>query len=239
MKRKILLSTIILIVTLITGKISYAAIEIVPSKTGDGKDPIVRTSVSNSYYLCRSMKNSGESLVGTNVDVHLSTNKDWGAVSYLSDSIYGTNGAGQNTGVRVTINGVNYYSTTNNITGVMNWGSNPNTTMYTQTAGLINNYTSGNDNVTELYTNRETNYVDFINPTVATNTKGMAIHESDKKYNTSFACNNNAANNYPCSYRQGLFGGVFGASAFDYSLNQKRSNGGPYGDVTFRPVIWN
>lgn len=236
MKRKILLSTIILIVTLITGKISYAAIEIVPSKTGDGKDPIVRTSVSNSYYLCRSMKNSGESLVGTNVDVHLATNKDWGAVSYLSDSIYGTNGAGQNTGVRVTINGVNYYSTTNNITGVMNWGSNPNTTMYTQTAGLINNYTSGNDNVTELYTNRETNYVDFINPNVATNTKGMAVQETGTKYGSKYRTG--IDKNYPGSVRIGLFGGLFGSDAW-VGIEYGHAEGRQWYDTTFRPVIWN
>lgn len=230
MKRKILLSTIILIVTLITGIISYAAIEIVPSKTGDGKDPIVRTSVSNSYYLCRSMKNSGESLVGTNVDVHLSTNKDWGAVSYLSDSIYGTNGAGQNTGVRVTINGVNYYSTTNNITGVMNWGSNPNTTMYTQTAGLVTGRGSGNDNIAELYTNRETKYVDHINPTSGTQTIGMAIYETKGKYSSSFKTYSQSNN--PGSIREGLFGGTFGELSTICS-------GQPSDTITFRPIIWN
>ena len=230
MKRKILLSTIILIVTLITGKISYAAIEIVPSKTGDGKDPIVRTSVSNSYYLCRSMKNSGESLVGTNVDVHLSTNKDWGAVSYLSDSIYGTNGAGQNTGVRVTINGVNYYSTTNNITGVMNWGSNPNTTMYTQTAGLLRSATE-NENVTELYKNKETKYVDYIVPNNASSTIGMAIQETSGKYSSVFRVIEWGGF---ISVRKGLFGGTF-----PQNYDGMKGSGEPTSDATFRPVIWN
>lgn len=237
MRRKILLSTIILIVTLITGKISYAAIEIVPSKTGDGKDPIVRTSVSNSYYLCRSMKNSGESLVGTNVDVHLATNKDWGAVSYLSDSIYGTNTQGGNTGVRVTINGVNYYSTTNNITGVMNWGSNPNTTMYTQTAGLVSSYTSGLDDITELYANRDSNHVEYLDLSVANNTKGMAAHETNSKYNTKFYTFN--IRNYPTSIRQGLFAGSFGFNIGAGYLGNNRTDGSAFGDTTFRPVIWN
>lgn len=244
MRRKILLSLLIFTAMLIIGKASYATVEIVPSKNGTGKDAIVNVTVSDSFILSRGMKtNTGESLKGSNVDVHLATNKDWGAVSYLSHSIYGTNKTGGNTGKTVTINGVSYYSTTTNITGVMNWGSNPNVTRVTQTAGLINSYTSGNDNVTELYNNRETKYVEYISPTNTANTKGMAMQETsgmvDEKWTGYYYTGNN--NTVPISLRCRLFGGAFGNGS---------SNGVfyPYGDktsgvaasfITFRPVIWN
>ena len=204
MRRKILLSWLMLIMMLIIGQTSYATIEIIPSKTGDGKDAIVNVSVSDSYTMCKGMKtNTGESLKGTGVDVHLATNKDWGAVSYLSNSIYGTNTTGGNTGIQVTISGVKYYSTTTNITGVMNWGANPNVERRTFTSGLINSYTSGNDNVTELYNNRETKYVEYINPSDSANTKGMAMQETKKFniYNETW---------HPISVRKDLFAGNFG-----------------------------
>ena len=80
MSRKILLSLLIFTTMIIIGKASYATVEIVPSKTGDGKDAIVNVTVSDSFILSKGMKtNTGESLKGSNVDVHLATNKDWGA----------------------------------------------------------------------------------------------------------------------------------------------------------------
>ena len=238
MKRKILLSSLILVIMLIIGKASYATVEIIPSKTGDGKDAIVNLTVSDSYIMCKGMKtNTGESLKDTGVDVHLATNKDWGAVSYLSNSIYGTNTTGGNTGKTVTISGVNYYSTTTNITGVMNWGSNPNVDRYTQTAGLCSNYTSGNNNVTELYNNRETKYVEYIIPATEANTKGMAMQETSGKYSggSNFYAHNIA--DAPGSIRRGLFGGAFAPNGgYIFAGN---GSGAARNNLTFRPVIWN
>ena len=233
MKRKIILSSIILSMTLIISNASFAAVEIIPSKSGDGKDAIVNTTVSNSYLLCQGMKDPGGTLKGTSVKPHLATNKDWGAVSYLSNSIYGTNTQGGNTGVTVTINGVNYYSTTTNITGVMNWGANPNVTRFTHTSGLIDNYTSGNDNVVELYNNKETNFVEYINPTTASLTKGMAMQETSGKLGVGFGVGKSTST--PGSTRRGLFGGGFGDLMFEWG----RSSGAVFNDVTFRPVVWN
>ena len=199
-----------------------------------GTSPLVNTTVSNSYLLCHKMKGLGESLygAGSNVQPHLATNKDWGAVSYLSNSIYGTNTTGGNTGITVTISGVNYYSTTTNITGVMNWGINPNVRRFTQTAGLINNYSLGSNNVTELYNNRETKYVEYINPTSVEDSNGMSI----KSY--GFYTGTDTA--HPGSMRNGLFMGNFGANnAFGQSSYYERSTGAGFADTTFRPVIWN
>lgn len=237
MKRKLLISSILVIAMIVIGQASYAAVEIVPSKNGKGTDAIVKTTVSNSFLLCRGMKDTGGSLKGTTVDPHLATNKDWGAVSYLSNSIYGTNTAGKNKGVEVTINGVKYYSTTTNITGVMNWGANPNATRHTQTSGLISSYdastSSASSYVTELNTNKDTKYVDYINPTTASSTLGMAMQETSGKY-SSFYCSTD--NKYPSSIREGLFGGSFGST---YNYNYYWACGAAYDDVTFRPVIWN
>ena len=64
------------------------------------------------------------------------------------------------------MNGVKYYSTTGNETGVMNWGINPNATRYTQTAGIMNIYdnstSTAKDNITEIYNNMNSGFVEKI-----------------------------------------------------------------------------
>ena len=229
MRRKIILSLIVLIAALLLAHASYAAVEIVPSKSGDGKDAIVNTTVSNSYLLCRGMKDTGGTLkgVGSNVEPHLATNKDWGAVSYLSNSIYGTNTQGGNNGIQVTINGVSYYSTTTNITGVMNWGVNPNVTRYTYTSGLCHQYNGTSSHLIELYNNRDTEYVEYIDPTLTAVTKGMAMQETGKFHPGG------QHSSYPVSIRIGLFDGEMCWSLY------KLGSGYASGSTTFRPVVWN
>ncbi len=242
MKKKIMI--ISFLVMLILGQASYAAVEIVPSKNGAGTDSMIRSSISNSYLLCQNMKNTGESLNGTTVLPHLATNADWGAVSYLSNSVYGTNTAGANTGTQITIDGVKYYSTTGNETGVMNWGANPNTPRYTQTAGLIkkyvdadagdNNTSTAKEYVVELLSNKDSRYVEVINTGSFTvnNTLGMAMVETGGIYSGIWNYGGQDIN-YPTSVRQGLFGfgvGIGGGA---------RTSGAAYADVTFRPVVWN
>jgi len=238
MKKKIgiiSLLTIISIIVIIPK--SYGALNSKPTTKTDGSNVLVNTTVSNSYLLCQQMTMNGESLYGATVKPHLATNKDWGAVSYLSNSIYGTNTAGKNTGVEVTINGVTYYSTTGNASGVMNWGKNKYKTLYTQTAGLIDNYTSGNNNVTELYNNRDTEYVDFINPRTASLTIGMAMQETSGKLGDSFYTGTDTS--YPSVVRQGLFGGNFGTFSNGGHGGNAGGAGAAYNYVTFRPVVWN
>ncbi|MDY4237174.1 MAG: hypothetical protein SOX86_04155 [Bacilli bacterium] len=48
-------------------------------------------NVSNFFYASRSMEQSGNSFgfVSTEVDTHMSKNSEWGAVAYLTQSIYG------------------------------------------------------------------------------------------------------------------------------------------------------
>ena len=235
MKKKILMNLICLSITLMLTKSSYAAIEIVPSKNGKGTDQIVNTTVSNSYMLCQTMNAEGESLYGTTVVPHLATNKDWGAVSYLSNSIYGTNTAGKATGVQVTIDSVKYYSTTPNITGVMNWGSNPYTLRLTQTSALLSTYDDSTSwaraNVVELYKNKDTRFVDIIGG--SNSSRGMATQETKNWYSNGFVQSDE--NNYPVLLRMNLYG--FGIG---YAHIEKNSSSGAGTSVaTFRPVIWN
>lgn len=227
MKRKILFSLISFVMILLVNGLCYAAVEIVPSKNGKGTDAIVNTTISNSYLLCRNMTNRGESLYGTTVVPHLATNKDWGAVSYLSNSFYGTNTAGKGNGIEVTIDGVKYYSTTTNITGVMNWGSNPNKIRRTQTSGLISDYDHStsivSEYVTELYKNKDTRFVDR---------KYGAGTATSAMYGQSVCVGQ--SNNDPVSIRCSLFSTYWGKGNGGYYPTGKSES-----DTTFRPVIWN
>lgn len=213
MKKKMIKFSILVILILVSlGQASYAYIEIIPSKNGKGTDSMVLTSVTDSYVLCQNMKERGESLEGSTVLPHLSTNADWGAVSYLSNSIYGTNTQGKNTGVQISIDGVKYYSTTGNATGVMNWGANPNTSRISQTASLMQKYvednstSTANDYVIELLNNKDTRYVEIINTGNFTikNTLGMALRETQNIYSAIDYVTQDP--NAPITVRHGLFG---------------------------------
>ena len=201
-----------------------------------GTSPLVNTTVSNSYLLCQKMKGLGESLygAGSNVQPHLATNKDWGAVSYLSNSIYGTNTKGGDKGLKVTIDGREYYSTNGNTSGVMNWGTAIGHYAFVQTAGLINSYNNSTsvakDYVRELYDNRNTKYVDYIDPRELTETLGMATSEWNSRFNSG------VSNDIPTSIRTGLFSGAF--SRTDGSVCQY-ATGAANSYNTFRPVVWN
>ena len=225
-----------------------------------GTSPLVNTTVSNSYLLCHKMKGLGESLygAGSNVQPHLATNKDWGAVSYLSNSIYGTNTKGGNTGLKVTIDGKEYYSTNGNKSGVMNWGINPDKTVFTQTASLIEDYMElvnkdnslGNSNVFELEKAAKSGskYVEVINTGVRSflePTTGMAMSEINKY---SFVDWKSVFNytNYPIAARKGLFGYTIGLyecygiiNGVQNWKNYNGTNGSALEVSTFRPVVWN
>ena len=52
---------------------------------------LTRNNVSNFFYASRSMEQTGNSFgfVSSEVDTHMSKNNEWGAVAYLTHSIYG------------------------------------------------------------------------------------------------------------------------------------------------------
>ena len=173
------------------------------------------------------MKNVGQGLESTNVDVHMATNKEWATVSYFSNSAYGTATTGQNKGIEINIDGTNYLSTNGNVTGVMDWGKT-----ITFTSGLISNYTNM-DKSSVAYTNGKSlvdnagtdSKIDILSsstPTVSIGKNGW--------YNSWNYLGNSL--DYPYSVRSGLFGfcaGNHGSGVY--------TSGAASTNVTFRPVI--
>ena len=245
MRKKLLILNILFLLLIAIAQKSYAAIEVKPSPAANSNNVMRNTSVSNSYLLCQNMTKKGESLYGATVLPHLTTNTDWGAVSYLSNSIYGTNSAGKNTGTKVTIDGVDYYSTTGNNSGVMNWGVNCyNGNLWTQTSSLITAYvndsstSNAKNNVTELENAAKSNsrFVNIVNTGSLTvnNTLGMAIAETSG-YNWDQWHWSAQYVDYPITMRQGLFGFSVGYDIYDFDT----TSGASSDRATFRPVIWN
>lgn len=120
MKKQIkicLMLVLVILIFSINNKV-HAAIAIKEA----GTSVLTGKTISEFFDMAQQMTQVGQALEGTSLDPHMATNKEWAAVSYLSNSNYGTAGEGKNTGMTVKINGNNHYSTTDNITGVMDWG---------------------------------------------------------------------------------------------------------------------
>ena len=220
---------------------SNAAIQIVPTTS-----IITNVTVSTSYKTCRDLDSLSSTLGTTKLDPHLATNKDWGAVSYLANSAYGLNATYEQcdqgkVGLKKMINEIEFYSTTPNITGVMNWGGDPYTTFrYSQTSSLLSSITDSNEKIDLLFNNKNTKYVESIQ---SNNTIGMSIGEVSGwgRLNNFYS-----SNTYPMVLRCGLFGYTVGRDWEGNYTNIKGSGGQKPGStggsdsrVTFRPVIWN
>lgn len=177
-------------------------------------------TISEFFDESMAMKNTGECLEGSNVDVHMATNLDWAIVSYFSNSAYGTNGEGKNTGTSITIDGSSgHYSTNGNITGIIDWGRTS-----TYTAGLRNDYKDISDdtiqqNISSLKINASNNrYIDIF-----PNMNWGAFSKKIAAINWYSASVYTAGKNNIASYRRGLF--------------DIRGDNGRRTDITFRPVI--
>jgi hypothetical protein len=128
-QRIVRIITFILVISVLNINYSYAAIQIKDTTAS----VLTGATISEFYDMAEEMKNAGHGLEGTTVDVKMANNYEWAAVSYFSNSNYGTGGAGKNTGV--LIEGTTHHSTNGNITGVMDWGKH-----YTYMAGIIASY---------------------------------------------------------------------------------------------------
>lgn len=201
---------------------SYGAVAITK-----GTSVFTNKTISDFYDICKEMKNVGQGLEGTDVDVHMATNKEWATVSYFSNSNYGTATQGKNKGISVTSDGTDYYSTNGNATGVMNWGKT-----LTFSSGVISNYTDIDTDST-IYSNgasiiqnaTDSTHVDLVNGT----NFSMAMNGW---YSTM---NRNLEINRPYSVREGLFG--FGG--LNHETSYVGRTGAANNIITFRPVILN
>lgn len=247
MRKKIGIICLLMVICIISiAPKSYGAIASKPTTKTDGSNVLVNKTISEAFVLCKNMTSNGESLYGATVKPHLATNKDWGAVSYLSNSSYGTNTAGKNTGVAVIMNGVKYCSTTGNTSGVMNWANNPNTyRKHSYTSGILKSYMDSdekkNNSVIELVNAASvgSDYVEIIDTTedgFNDTTEGMALSEITGFSTVNWKYVSNKLNG-PISVRNGLFGFDIGTGRYDWY--DVPTAGSVDVNVTFRPVIWN
>lgn len=213
--------------------VSNAAIEIKPIYTNVNGNKYTKIhdiiTVNTAYKYCYDMRGATSTLGVNSLDPHLSLSADWGATAYLGTSTYGS--VRDRTGVKVTIGDeMTFYSTTNNITGVMDLG------VRTYNNQGINNYVSSifeglnasNSNYGVLYTNKDTKYVEEIPLTTSENylekTKGMALNEVKGWYSVGKDSDLNSS--YPIMMRISILG-------------EGRHNGTAQLNNTYRPVIWN
>lgn len=191
---------------------SYGAVSITK-----GTSVFTERSISDFYDMSKEMKDAGQGLEGTSVDVHMATNKEWATVSYFSNSNYGTATQGKNTGLDVTVDGVTYKSTNGNATGVMDWGK-----MCTFTSGILDNYADIAD-TSDQYTNGKSiienatnsKYVDLINDVSKLSMANNGWYTIWGHIGTDTA--------FPYSTRLGLFGFLAGNHAMRQWLSGWRA----------------
>lgn len=234
-KIKILSITILLIIALGIINTVNGAIAIKEA----GNTVLTGKTISEFFDMALQMKDAGQALEGTSLDPHMATNKEWAAVSYLSNSNYGTAGEGKSTGMAVTINGNSHYSTNDNITGVIDWGKNR-----TFTAGIISTY----ENITdETVKNNGKSIIDNIGDANKVDTLMI-----DGNYKNAIAATGwftgdawgkwfiygNTRYNFPYSVRKDNFGIMVGGPT-DGSMegDRLRTSNGAAAETTFRPVL--
>lgn len=212
MKLKIKILIIALVGICLGTTISNAAIEIKP---GSASSPTAKGTTAYEY--CYNMRAFSSSLGANSLDPHMSLCKDFGAVAYLGASGYGN--VRNNNGYSIAIDGISYYSTTKNATGVMNLGKNQPSlaAIYTQVANQ--------DGLRNLYNNRNTKYVESIEDITLFYTiegsLGMNVAETKQWYNSSFSNMSNTNSLYRVS-------GVFGSNSVGHNST-----------TTYRPALWN
>ena len=202
--------------------ISNAAIEI---KAGTTRHTNI--DISTAYQYCYDMRSATSTLGINSLDPHLSLNADWGATAYLGASTYG--GVRNNYGTMIKINEANNYSTTNNITGVMNLGSYLAGNMIYNSSSYVScisdKRTGSGKEFDNIYKNKDTKYVEII-PTDENieKTRGMALIETNNWYSSGGIAG--IHENSPIMYRKNIF-------------SRSKNKGSAASGITYRPVIWN
>ena len=235
-KRIIKILIFVIIVLLISINRSYAAIEIKDTTEA----VFTNKTISEFYVMAEEMKNPGQGLEGSNVDVKMANNYEWAIVSYFSNSIYGTAGAGKDKGVQLT--GSTHLSTNGNITGVMDWGKTKSFT-----AGIIAKYndegvtltTAGGQAIINAAKNpATTNRIDKFADTGSNNNDISIAKVLWYDDLVNFSSNDEPTD--PYSMRSGLFS-FLGGGWYDYrftSHSDRSTNGAASSNITFRPVFY-
>ncbi len=208
-REQILIMVIIfLLMILLLPTISKAAMAIKPDET-----VWTNISVSDAFDRCRELAYHSSTLGNNNLDPHLTLNSDWGAVAFLTMSVYGVNDVDSGK-----------TSTTGNETGVKDFGK---TYTWTAAAHITGLESALNALIyrQSLITNKSSKYVELLKDKIDENEKGLALNvAAGGKYCTS---------DMPALIRVGLLGCSRGNNVVVSNY------GGPARDITLRPVIWN
>ena len=224
---------VIFILSICFSSSSNAAIEIKPGTA-------IHTSLTanTEFMYCYNMRSSTSSLANNSLDPHLALNADWGAVVYLGASTYGDLRDG--TGNVVPIEDTNYYSLTNNKTGVMDMvyvgskktsSGNEVASTCVITAGIFSNASTAYNESNIVYNFKNTKYVDKL--TGESTTIGMAAAETNGWYGSG----------YTSIIRGGIttqnitFRGS--NNIFNVTFRDNQNDARPQIYTTYRPVIWN
>lgn len=214
MKKLVTIIIISFIILTASSVVSNAAVEIKRGTTA-----YISVNISESFDICYNLRNNDSTLGSNNLDPHLATSLDWGAVAYLAQSRYGVNNSSINT------------NTTGNQSGVMNMNG------YTQTATIFENRKKTSASAINYRYRLEealedgnlSKYVDVISNNVDSTTSiGRAMAETKNWYGASYSFDNSSNTDYPILIRDSLFG-----------MPYNGTSGWSGADITFRPVIWN
>lgn len=215
MKKIVTIIIIAFVIVTVFSVTSNAAVEI-----KSGTTAYTSVNISESFDICYNLRNSDTTLGTNNLDPHLATSLDWGAVAYLAQSRYGANASSVSS------------NTTGNKSGVMNMNT------YTQTATIFESRNTTSANAKNyrykleeaLEDSNLSKYVDVISNNVDRTTSfGRAIAETKNWYGASYNFNNATNTDYPIIIRDSLFGVTY----YNFLSGQAHAN------LTFRPVIWN
>ena len=224
---------VIFILSICFSSSSNAAIESKP-----GQAIHVLNTANTEFMYCYNMRSSTSTLANNTLDPHMMLNVDYGAAVYLGASAYGD--VRNATGKAITIQDTNYYSLTDNKTGVMDFALNGSRTrssggvmssFYTRTAGILDEATNDNANTSILYNFRNTKYVDKL--TGESDTKGMAILETNAWYGSSNTIPKETQKNVTCRYNNNNMFSITTSGG-----SQERA-GIAMNATTYRAVIWN
>ena len=208
--------------------------------------------VFSFFYAGRSMEQSGNSFgfVKDEVDTHMSKNNEWGAVAYLTQSIYGrcanstscvetginnnsgyTSGIGATVGTSSTSAATNTYdttlgmsaSTTGNIYGIYDMSGGA----FEYTMGVYNKTISSSGFTTSTLPDAK-----YYNNYTSTSYTGHALTETKSWYSDNTA---NLSSSYPWIYRGGYYNGATASGIFALAVN----GGGLDVNLTTRMVVTN
>ena len=190
-------------------------------------------NVSNFFFASRSMEqpNNSFGFISSEVDTHMSKNNEWGAVAYLTQSIYGrctsstscaevgiNNNSGFRTGIGAAPGTSSTSSTTNSYDTVL--GMSASTTgniygIYDMSGGAFE-YTMGVYNKTIASSGFTTTTLPnekYYNNYTATTYQGHALTETSRWYNDNLA-NFSSSSSYSWLYRGGYYGNTTSAGLF-------------------------